>query len=87
MEMIFAVVCRKRVCLTVQGKLSLGDTVAVAADNGTKLRFIDRVDIIFNTIIAQCDISKFTLAVGHFYRGNRRAVVSNLNLYARRVLQ
>lgn len=86
-KMIRLVVNGKRIGFAVERKFSLGDAVAISADNGTEVRFVYSVDIVFQPVVAKRDVRKVSVAVGHRNRGNGGAVVGNLDNSAMFVFQ
>ena len=63
--MVLAVVLQERIGLAVQRKFTLRNTITVAANDGSEVRFIDSVDIVFHTVVAKCHIGSLPVSVGN----------------------
>ena len=86
-QVVFVVVFGQRVCFVSDGELTFGDSVAVTPDDRAEVGLVDRVDIVFHTIVAKRDIAHLAVSVGHDDGSDGRAVVGDLDRHARLVGQ
>ena len=82
-QIVFIVVHRKMVSLSVQGELCLADPVSAAADPGTEVSSVGKV--LFRCVVAKNDILQGLVLVLQEDRDYRSAQIRQLNLHPVRV--
>ena len=84
-QVVGTIVDGQVILLAVEVELALGDTVAVAADEGTEER-LGAVDDAVNVVVTLDNVGNVAIAVGYHNRNNGTAIVGDAYLIAGSIL-
>ena len=87
MEVVGTIVFGQRIRLTVQGKASVGQSVAKATHDRAEVGLVNRMDVVRGAMMTQGDIGQFRVSVSDTNGCQDGAVVSDFYFGARLVCE